>query len=1340
MNKYILFSNIIIFLCQIVSISLSDCNYTHPIKKNGACIEGGCSASLFESETCTIGNDIINDQWLNSINIYTNTGMNYATLTTTPNGDLICISSVYSSSKTLYFFGLKKNGRSYFTEGDEETSFKTTVTDQGRYEGNIFAIKLDSTSNNGDKEYVIGFANNNASFELYDFDNDKVYRQNTKTFFGTKNNFFQRACLFKLNSTENNYYIINIVAHNSKWENSFLLKKFLFYNVDINNYPPSQETVSETITRTTTSSCFESESNYIFCFYLDTSEIYQIKIYNHNLEEIGSSSITSTFYTQYTNFKCIHFTGDAGAFFYYNSVGNFSIHFKEYRDSIVKDYFDSIPVLEIKSNNYINITKNSDFIKLSDKKICLALLSSNYYELNLFVINNYIDEKIKIRHYNIKVHNLYLFRIKDEMSLSLYNGMVALVGTIVYDGSSQIGALIVFSYPNSTDFTIDITDNLISFTNPILKLYEKGKIENNIFGYILSGYKIYNYTTGLKLLKQNDNEEIKEDTFLSNNIDIELSLTNEINIEENGRIQFGMVATEPEYEIYNEYPLEIIYNYCGGSNCEDEKNYFSKQTYLGRISYCDITFNLNQITNNCNENCIVCIKDTDRICIVCKYSYTELPEGGKNCLGENEIISIIPTTIPTTIPITISTTIPSTIPNIIPTAITKTILTTFFNTHTEIEEKNIITIIPSVIATTTQRSENTNFDGKNCTNEEILKNNCTKGKITINQIDYIKNNILYSNYTKENTVIKTENVIIQISTLEDQQNSDDPVVSNIDLGECENILKDSNDLSRDDTLIIFKTDIKTEDLSSTYVAYEVYHPYTLKKLNLSICEDVQITVRVPVILDDSVESLINSVSNSGYDIFNENSSFYNDICATYTSENGTDMLLSDRKKDIYEISQNQTMCQTGCQLESYNSTSKKAKCNCAISSENVTSLDINDLFDEKEIAKSFYNTLTNSNFRVLKCYKLIIDFSKILRNTGEILMSTLFIIFLILIFVYIINGQKLIHNYIDLIIKMKNINNKKFERNNKNKTKQKIKENKKINIFKKSLKNNKSKSRIKNKKNNKKEPPRKKKPTSALLKKNINNQKKQTFKRNSVKKFSKGYINNNILLNVQVIKDEKNKKRNNRIKEKNKRKLSNKKSIYSDIHTKKSLNTFKLDNLENLTEKNIKINKFQANEENFKSLNDQQINNLQYDLAIKYDKRTYFQYYWSLLKKKQLILFTFLPNNDYNLTSVKIALFIVSFSLYFTINGFFFNDDTMHKVYEDNGSYNFLNQLPQILYSSVISAIINMILKQLSLSEKNILEIKEENNINEAIKKSKQKESCLKTKFIIFFLIILNLK
>ena len=81
------------------------------------------------------------------------------------------------------------------------------------------------------------------------------------------------------------------------------------------------------------------------------------------------------------------------------------------------------------------------------------------------------------------------------------------------------------------------------------------------------------------------------------------------------------------------------------------------------------------------------------------------------------------------------------------------------------------------------------------------------------------------------------------------------------------------------------------------------------------------------------------------------------------------------------------------------------------------------------------------------------------------------------------------------------------------------------------------------------------------------------------------------------------------------------------------------------------------------------------------------------MKKKQLILFTFWPNNDYNIYTIKVSLFLLSFGLYFTINGFFFTDDTMHKLYINQGQYNILLQLPQILFSTVISALINVLLK-----------------------------------------------
>ena len=77
----------------------------------------------------------------------------------------------------------------------------------------------------------------------------------------------------------------------------------------------------------------------------------------------------------------------------------------------------------------------------------------------------------------------------------------------------------------------------------------------------------------------------------------------------------------------------------------------------------------------------------------------------------------------------------------------------------------------------------------------------------------------------------------------------------------------------------------------------------------------------------------------------------------------------------------------------------------------------------------------------------------------------------------------------------------------------------------------------------------------------------------------------------------------------------------------------------------------------------------------------------------------------------------------------------MHKIHEDNGAFNIIYQIPQILYSSIVSAVINMILKMLSLSENNILTIKQEKNMCVAIKKSKKIERYITIKFIIFFLL-----
>ena len=90
------------------------------------------------------------------------------------------------------------------------------------------------------------------------------------------------------------------------------------------------------------------------------------------------------------------------------------------------------------------------------------------------------------------------------------------------------------------------------------------------------------------------------------------------------------------------------------------------------------------------------------------------------------------------------------------------------------------------------------------------------------------------------------------------------------------------------------------------------------------------------------------------------------------------------------------------------------------------------------------------------------------------------------------------------------------------------------------------------------------------------------------------------------------------------------------------------------------------------------------------------QNYWSLLKAGNLFLFSFLPNNDYNSMVNKICLFFFSFGLYYKVNALFFIDSSMNKIYDDNGEYDFIYQIPKILYSNLICTVINLIVRLLS--------------------------------------------
>ena len=120
-------------------------------------------------------------------------------------------------------------------------------------------------------------------------------------------------------------------------------------------------------------------------------------------------------------------------------------------------------------------------------------------------------------------------------------------------------------------------------------------------------------------------------------------------------------------------------------------------------------------------------------------------------------------------------------------------------------------------------------------------------------------------------------------------------------------------------------------------------------------------------------------------------------------------------------------------------------------------------------------------------------------------------------------------------------------------------------------------------------------------------------------------------------------------------------------------------------------------------------------------------------------MFTFLPSNDYNLIVFKIILFLISFSLCLIVNAFFFSSKKMHEIYKSNGKYNIILKIPQLLYSSLISTFINLILRTLSLSENGLLAIKKQKSLQSGLKKAKKVRTYLRIKFIVFICLSLVL-
>jgi len=152
------------------------------------------------------------------------------------------------------------------------------------------------------------------------------------------------------------------------------------------------------------------------------------------------------------------------------------------------------------------------------------------------------------------------------------------------------------------------------------------------------------------------------------------------------------------------------------------------------------------------------------------------------------------------------------------------------------------------------------------------------------------------------------------------------------------------------------------------------------------------------------------------------------------------------------------------------------------------------------------------------------------------------------------------------------------------------------------------------------------------------------------------------------------------------------------------------------------------------NINDYELNTLPYKEALLYDKRDILGIYFSILRKNHPLLFSFIPNGDYNTMVIKLDIFILKFGICSAINALFFTESTIHKIYADKGSYKLGFYLPKIILSFLFTHIIIIILKYIFLSERNILNVKKKQTYDEANNEADKAKRCLIIKYIIFYI------
>ena len=251
-----------------------------------------------------------------------------------------------------------------------------------------------------------------------------------------------------------------------------------------------------------------------------------------------------------------------------------------------------------------------------------------------------------------------------------------------------------------------------------------------------------------------------------------------------------------------------------------------------------------------------------------------------------------------------------------------------------------------------------------------------------NFIEYIDNAVTLSIRSQEEkgntcTIIETSEIIYSFYSSNDNTNLD----NKIDLGQCEDLLRDYYNLTNDEKIYIGIMNMKNDTAKPYQVtAYEVYDSNG-RYLNLSVCDGVKIKETKKINVDSEILKFKLAEQlyiEQGINIFDENEDVFNDKCAPLEID-GKDTTLSDRNT---KIKNNINLCGDNCEAKSFDFQTEQVECDCEPQTKKIN---VRSFVESNEMVSEITEVIGDTNFELFACYQGIKDINRLNKNYGGLI-------------------------------------------------------------------------------------------------------------------------------------------------------------------------------------------------------------------------------------------------------------------------------------------------------------------------------------------------------------------